>query len=159
MILGQSKNANSANKRWRSLLLKQSVRRCQEKFVLQKGAAWKRFKNQIQNFLLRKLLQGPLNCQKRVKAVVSSKPLGNKLEPYWSTFFVFNIYHSEICDLEPIKQCRHVTKLVPQLKPVTECTNVPKEICATSKINPRKVARPAIQKWCYTPDGSRKKFQ
>jgi len=79
--------------------------------------------------------EGPLNCQKRVKAVVSSKPL-------------------EICDLEPIKQCRHVTKLVPQLKPVTECTNVPKEICATSKINPRKVARPAIQKWCYTPDGS-----
>jgi len=83
--------------------------------------------------------EGPLNCQNRVKAVVSSKPL-------------------ELCDLEPIKQCRHVTKLVPQLKPITECTNVPKEICATSKINPKRIARPAIQKWCYTPDSPTTQF-
>jgi len=83
--------------------------------------------------------EGPLNCQNRVKAVVSSKPL-------------------ELCDLEPIKQCRHVTKLVPQLKAITECTNVPKEICATSKINPTRIARPAIQKWCYTPDSPTTQF-
>ena len=45
---------------------------------------------------------------------------------------------------------RHITKLVPRLVPKQECINVPKEICARSKINPRKVNKPAIQKWCYT---------
>ena len=58
----------------------------------------------------------------------------------------------EYCTLEPIKQCRHATKLVPGLKPVTECTDVPKEICSTSRINPKREARPSIQKWCYTPE-------
>ena len=47
---------------------------------------------------------------------------------------------------------RHVTKLVPRLVPKQECVNVPKEICARSKINPRKVNKPAIQKWCYEPE-------
>ena len=46
---------------------------------------------------------------------------------------------------------RHVTKLVPRLVPKQECVDVPKEICARSKINPRKVNKPAIQKWCYQP--------
>ena len=45
---------------------------------------------------------------------------------------------------------RHITKLVPRLVPKQECVEVPKEICARSKINPRKVNKPAIQKWCYT---------
>jgi hypothetical protein len=44
---------------------------------------------------------------------------------------------------------RHITKLVPRLVATQECVDVPKEICARSKVNPRKVKRPAIQKWCY----------
>merc|ERR1712123_126335 len=35
----------------------------------------------------------------------------------------------EVCDLNPQKTCRHVTKLVPKLAPSHECTIVPKETC------------------------------
>ena len=55
----------------------------------------------------------------------------------------------ETCEMEPVRTCKHVTKLVPKLVPVEECADVPKEICARSKINPRKVQKPAIQRWCY----------
>ena len=44
-----------------------------------------------------------------------------------------------------------MTKLVPKLKPVEECTDVPKEICEKTKGNPRKVLKPINKKWCYTP--------
>ena len=40
---------------------------------------------------------------------------------------------------------------MPQLKSVDECVNVPSEVCATSKVNPKKKKRPTIQKWCYRP--------
>ncbi len=29
--------------------------------------------------------------------------------------------------------------------------DVPKEVCARARRNPRKVKRPVIKKWCYTP--------
>ena len=38
----------------------------------------------------------------------------------------------EICDITPQKTCRHVTKLVPSLRPTQECTIVPKEVCNLS---------------------------
>ena len=57
----------------------------------------------------------------------------------------------ETCDMEPITECRHVTKLVPQLVPRQECSEVPKEICSRSRTNPKKVKKPVIKKWCYTP--------
>ena len=44
---------------------------------------------------------------------------------------------------------RKKTKLVPRLVASPECVDVPKEICARSKINPRRVQKPAIQRWCY----------
>ena len=44
---------------------------------------------------------------------------------------------------------RKKTKLVPRLVASQECVDVPKEICARSKINPRRVQKPAIQRWCY----------
>jgi len=56
----------------------------------------------------------------------------------------------EECDMEPIRTCKHVTKLVPRLVATQDCVDVPKEICARSKINPRRIRKPAIQKWCYT---------
>ena len=79
----------------------------------------------------------------------------------------------EICDLEPQRTCKHVTTLVPKLQPSEECVDVPKEVsgvptpfchlndenfsplslqvCSRSKVNPRKVAKPVVKKWCYTP--------
>lgn len=57
----------------------------------------------------------------------------------------------ETCNLEPQKICKHVTKLVPLLKPVTECVDIPKEVCSRSRTNPRKVQKPVVKKWCYVP--------
>ena len=57
----------------------------------------------------------------------------------------------EECDMEPLRTCKHVTKLVPKLEAAQECVDVPKEICAKSKVNPRRVKKPSIQKWCFTP--------
>jgi len=75
---------------------------------------------------------GPVACHERVKTIVVDKPM-------------------EECNIEPIKTCKHVTKLVPKLSPVQECVDVPKEICARSKTNPRKVKKPVVKKWCYIP--------
>jgi len=76
---------------------------------------------------------GVKECQDKVKTVVIDNPV-------------------EQCDMEPIRTCKHVTKLVPKLASAQDCIDVPKEICARSKVNPRKVKKPSIQKWCYTPD-------
>merc|ERR1719328_675170 len=57
----------------------------------------------------------------------------------------------EECTLEPVKTCKHITRLVPKLVEVQECVDVPKEICNRSKQNPRKVKKPIIKNWCYTP--------
>ena len=57
----------------------------------------------------------------------------------------------EQCDLEPQKVCTTATKMVPQLRRSQECVEVPKEVCARSQTNPRRVKRPVIKKWCYTP--------
>ena len=102
---------------------------------------------------LSSLLQGPVVCTDRVKTIVVDKPV-------------------EECALEPIKSCNQVrdlsdkynlivskyfvfaaqvTKLVPKLVPRQECVSVPKEVCARSQTNPRRVKRPVIKKWCYTP--------
>ena len=72
-------------------------------------------------------------CHEKVKTVIASNPV-------------------EKCNLKPSKVCRHTTKMVPKLKPVTECVDVPKEICAKSRVNPKRVKKPSIQKWCYMPD-------
>jgi len=57
----------------------------------------------------------------------------------------------ETCNLEPQKTCKFVTKLVPQLKPVEECVDIPKEVCSRSRQNPRKEQKPVVKKWCYVP--------
>ena len=81
-----------------------------------------------------------MQCRDKLKTVVVDNPV-------------------EECDMEPIRTCkwatsslpipRHITKLVPRLVATQECVDVPKEICARSKINPRRVRKPAIQKWCF----------
>jgi len=58
---------------------------------------------------------------------------------------------SETCNLEPQRICKHVTKLVPILKPTEECVDIPTEACSRSRTNPRKVQKPVVKKWCYVP--------
>jgi len=58
---------------------------------------------------------------------------------------------SETCNLEPQRICKHVTKLVPHLKPSEECVDIPTEACSRSRTNPRKVQKPVVKKWCYVP--------
>ncbi len=57
----------------------------------------------------------------------------------------------EVCSLQPQRECKHVTKLVPNLKPTENCIDVPKEVCSRSRKNPRRVQKPVLKKWCYTP--------
>ena len=57
----------------------------------------------------------------------------------------------ETCNLEPQRECKHITKLVPLLKPQQECVDIPKEVCSRSRTNPRKVQKPVVKKWCYVP--------
>merc|ERR1711892_400315 len=66
--------------------------------------------------------EGPVQCQDKVKTVIVDSPI-------------------EECDMEPLRTCKHITKLVPKLEPTQECVDVPKEICARSKVNPKKVKK------------------
>merc|ERR1719334_2303676 len=76
--------------------------------------------------------KGPKECRTETRTIPGEKP-------------------EEQCSLEPQRKCQHVTKLVPKLKPHESCTDVPKEVCTRSQTNPRKVQKPVITKWCYTP--------
>jgi hypothetical protein len=76
--------------------------------------------------------EGPEECHDVVKTHIQEKP-------------------EEECTLEPVKTCKHITRLVPRLVEVQECIDVPKEICSRSQQNPRKVKKPVIKNWCYTP--------
>jgi len=78
------------------------------------------------------LVPGPEECFPKTETVVSEVP-------------------EETCNLEPQKECKHVTKLVPLLKPAEECVDIPKEVCSRSRTNPRKVQKPVVKKWCYVP--------
>merc|ERR1712038_1373807 len=57
----------------------------------------------------------------------------------------------ETCSLRSQPYCQFKTKLVPLLKPRENCVDVPKEVCVRMRTNPRKVKKPVIKKWCYTP--------
>jgi len=57
----------------------------------------------------------------------------------------------EVCDLNPQKTCRFVTKLVPRLSPKHECTIVPKETCILKFTQPKQVEKPLQTKWCLDP--------
>ena len=46
------------------------------------------------------------------------------------SFFIIQV-PEEKCDLEPQRTCKHVTTLVPHLKPSEECVDVPKEVKKT----------------------------
>merc|ERR1711970_1685435 len=72
-------------------------------------------------------------------------------ECYEKTQTVVQDAPKEECTLEPQRTCKHVTKLVPKLEPAEECVDVPKEVCTRSRVNPRKIKKPVVKKWCYIP--------
>jgi len=57
----------------------------------------------------------------------------------------------EVCDLNPQKTCRFITKLVPKLSPVHQCTIVPKETCHLKFTQPRQVPKDLQTRWCLDP--------
>merc|ERR1712154_148840 len=57
----------------------------------------------------------------------------------------------EVCDLNPQKTCRFITKLVPKLKPEHQCTIIPKETCTLRFTQPQLVDKPLLTKWCLDP--------
>ena len=79
------------------------------------------------------LSQGPVQCQEKMKTVMVETP-------------------QEQCDLEPQKICTTATKMIPQLKRSQECVDVPKEVCAMSRVNPSLKTVPFIQNWCFKPE-------
>merc|ERR1711973_915278 len=54
----------------------------------------------------------------------------------------------EVCDLNPQKTCRYVTKLVPSLSPEHQCTIVPKETCVLKFSQPELVPKALAARWC-----------
>lgn len=78
------------------------------------------------------IIAGPKECRKEMKTIVQEVP-------------------KERCSLRAQPYCEFETKLVPVLKPVDNCVDVPKEVCVRMRTNPRKVKRPVIKKWCYVP--------
>ena len=59
----------------------------------------------------------------------------------------------EMCDLNPQKTCRLVTKLVPSLDPKRECTTVPKETCSLRFSQPSLQNKPLRTEWCLDEEG------
>lgn len=60
----------------------------------------------------------------------------------------------ETCDLNPQKTCRLVTRLVPSLKPKSECTTVPKETCNLKFTQPERKKKPLRTEWCLDEEES-----
>ena len=54
----------------------------------------------------------------------------------------------EVCDLNPQKTCRLVTRLVPSLQPQNECTTVPQETCNLKFSQPKLEKKPLRTEWC-----------
>jgi len=57
----------------------------------------------------------------------------------------------ETCDLNPQKTCRFITKLVPKLKPKSECTTIPQETCHLKFTTPQEVKKTLKTRWCQDP--------
>ena len=59
----------------------------------------------------------------------------------------------EKCNLIPKKVCSLVTKLVPKIKTKNTCMDIPREICAMVKVNPRVIDKPIIKRVCSKKEG------
>ena len=54
----------------------------------------------------------------------------------------------ESCQVQPQKTCRHATKLVPQLTPEQECTQVPIQVCSLRQGTAQVEEVPLRTEWC-----------
>ena len=54
----------------------------------------------------------------------------------------------EVCEVQPRKTCKHVTKLVPKLSPEQECTQVPIQVCNLRQGAPKVEQVPLRTEWC-----------
>lgn len=77
--------------------------------------------------------EGPVECREVPKTIVVDNPV-------------------EDCEMDPVRTCKFVTKLVPKLTAKETCMDVPKEICSKSRGNPRRVKKPLIKTWCFKPE-------
>jgi len=59
----------------------------------------------------------------------------------------------ETCELRPIQVCTTEVVNYPSLELFNECVEVPKEVCAMERVNPRQVAKPVVRRWC--PEGNK----
>ena len=64
---------------------------------------------------------------------------------------------SEICDLQPQKHCRLITRLTPHLVTKQVCRKVPKEVCHMALTKPHSIKKPMQMKWCTKDRKSLKK--
>merc|ERR1712241_208346 len=76
-------------------------------------------------------------CQTVYESACTTQVPGNE-ECFDRKETVIQEVPEETCNLEPQRICKHVTKLVPLLKPTQECVDIPKEVCSRSRTNPRK---------------------
>ena len=60
----------------------------------------------------------------------------------------------ESCEVQPQKTCRHATKLVPQLTPEKECTQVPTQVCSLRQGTPQVEEVPLRTEWCEEREAS-----
>ena len=70
-------------------------------------------------------------CTKEPRAICAPAGCGFKEGPeecYDKTKTIIQDAPKEQCSLEPQRTCNFVTKLVPQLSPLKECVDVPKEV-------------------------------
>ena len=84
-------------------------------------------------FLVNTITQGPVECRDVPKTMAIDNPV-------------------EECEMNPIRTCKFVTRLVPKLAAKVTCIDVPKEICSKSKGKSRRVKKPVIKKWCFKPE-------
>ena len=64
----------------------------------------------------------------------------------------------ETCDLQPMKTCKFVTKLIPSLKPQKECTQVPSEVCNLEFTQAKKTLVPLRTEWCLDDEEEKQKL-
>ena len=76
-----------------------------------------------------RMVPGPEECSNKMMVSTIQKP-------------------SEVCDLQPQRHCRLITRLVPHLLQKEVCRNVPKEMCHLALANPHLVKKPMRLKWC-----------
>ena len=87
-------------------------------------------------------------CEKKTREICAPAGCGFKEGPeecFDKTKTFIQESPKEQCSLQPQRTCKFFTKQVPQLSPVEECVDVPKEFCAKSKTNPRKVRKPVLK--------------